>query len=226
VIGTAGIDPSAEIDPSADVDPDVAVGARTSIASRARLAAGARIGAECTIGRDVLLDSGVVLGDRVIIGDGTLVYRGAIFEDGVFVGPRAIITNERHPRAITSTGDLVSDEGPTEPTTIRRGASLGAGSVTVAGVEIGEFAMVAAGAVVTTSVGGHALVAGNPARRLGWVCSCGEPLVDAEGAPAAAEPAHYARHPELRCPSCNRVFVYVPDADGLVERVPAKDRLA
>ncbi len=213
-----GIDASARIDPSVEVGPDVVVGARTTVASRTRLAEGSRIGAECVIGRDVLIDEAVELGDRVSIGDGTLIYRGAVFEEGVFVGPRAVVTNERYPRAITLAGDLVAPDESPEPTTLRRGASLGAGSVIVAGVDVGAFAMVAAGAVVTTSIAGHALVAGNPARRLGWVCSCGVPLVDGEGTPAVAEPAHYARHPELRCPSCERVFVYVPDTDQLEER--------
>ncbi|HEU0235679.1 MAG TPA: acyltransferase [Candidatus Limnocylindrales bacterium] len=213
------IHPSARVHPSADIEPDVEVGERTSIWHRAQVRTGARIGAECVIGRDVFIDEGVVLGDRVKIQNGALVYHGVTVEDGVFIGPGAILTNDRYPRAITSTGDLArADDWTVSPITLRYGSSIGAGAVVVAGIDVGRFATVGAGAIVTRAVPGHALVAGNPARRLGWVCACGRRLVDSSGDPAEPDPPHYARDTTIHCPECGRVYTYVPDAETLEER--------
>lgn len=212
------IDPAARIHPSADVEPGVSVGAGTSVWHRAQLREGARIGAEGVIGRDAFIDAGVVLGDRVKVQNAALVYHGVTIEDGVFIGPGAILTNDRYPRAITGTGDLArAGDWQVSPILVRHGASIGAGAVVVAGVEIGRFAMVGAGAVVTRSVPAHALVAGSPARRIGWVCACGARLVDSDGNPAPAEPAHYSRDKALHCPTCGRVYAYVPDAETVEE---------
>lgn len=216
-----GVDPAATVDPSAEVAADARVGAGTSISQGARIGLGARIGADCRIGREVLIDAGVHVGDRVVIGDGAMLFSGVTIEDGVLIGPRAMFTNERHPRAVSTSAELAAAGVATVPgTVVRSGSSIGAAAVLVAGIEVGAYGTIGAGAVVTKPAAGHALVAGNPAQRLGWVCSCGTPLVDAEGAPAAAEPPHYSRHPELACPSCGRVFVYVPEPEGLAERQP------
>ena len=213
------IHPSARIHPSADIESDVEVGERTSIWHRAQVRTGARIGADCVIGRDAFIDEGVVLGDRVKIQNAALVYHGVTVEDGVFIGPGAILTNDRYPRAITSTGDLARAEDWTvSPIVLRHGCSVGAGAVVVAGIEIGRFATAGAGAVVTRDVPAHALVAGSPARRLGWVCACGIRLLDSDGEPAQAQPPHYARNTAMHCPSCGRVYAYVPDAETLEER--------
>jgi serine acetyltransferase len=160
---------------------------------------------------------GVLVGDGSTIHDRALVYAGATIGSGVFVGPGAIVTNERYPRALLMSVD------PGEPVAsdlvvLEDGATLGAGAVVVAGVRIGRHAFVGAGGIVTTDVPAHALVAGNPARRLGWVCACGRRLADANGDPAPAEPAHYSRDPGLTCRACGRVYAYVPDADTLEER--------
>jgi UDP-2-acetamido-3-amino-2,3-dideoxy-glucuronate N-acetyltransferase len=215
------IDPSARIHPTADLERDVAVGPGTSIWNRAQVRSGARIGAECIVGRDAFVDEGVVIGDRVKIQNGALVYHGVTVEDGVFIGPGAILTNDRFPRAITVSGDLArADDWTVSPITLRHGSSIGAGAVVVAGIDVGEFATVGAGAVVTRTVPGHALVVGNPARRIGWVCACGIRLVDGGGAPAGPE-ATDATDPGLHCPSCGRRYLYVPDAERLEERSPA-----
>jgi acetyltransferase-like isoleucine patch superfamily enzyme len=212
------IDPSARIHPSADLEADVSVGPRSSIWHRAQLRTGASVGAECVIGRDAFIDEGVSIGDRVKIQNAALVYHGVTVEDGVFIGPGAILTNDRTPRAVTSAGDLaLADDWTVSPITLRRGSSIGAGAVVVAGVDVGESAMAGAGAVVTKNVASFALVVGNPARRIGWVCGCGRRLTDAGGALAGAETP--AAGTELFCAECERVYTYVPDSEGLEERV-------
>jgi len=210
------IDPSARVHATADLEADVTVGAGTSIWHRAQVRVGARIGAECIIGRDAFIDEGVQLGDRVKVQNGALIYHGVTVEDGVFIGPGAILTNDRYPRAITATGDLArGDDWLVSPILIRTGASIGAGAVVVAGVNVGAFALVGAGAVVTRSVIEYALVVGNPARRIGWVCACGARLNDASGNPAPASPA--ADEIEV-CPSCDRQYIYLPDPEALIEQ--------
>ena len=192
------IDPTARVHPSADLEADVAVGPRTSIWHRAQVRVGARIGADCIIGRDVFIDEGVVLGDKVKVQNAALVYHGVTVEDGVFIGPNAILTNDRFPRAITATGALArADDWQVSPIRLRTGSSIGAGAVVVAGCDVGRFATVGAGAVVTRDVPDHALAVGNPARLLGWVCACGKRLVDATGRPAAADTSGTAV-----CPGC------------------------
>lgn len=213
------IDPSARVHPTADVEDDVAIGAGTRVWHRAHLRTGARIGAECVIGGTVYVDEGVRIGDRVKIQSGALVYHGVTVEDGVFIGPGAILTNDRNPRAITATGDLASaDDWTVSPIVLRRGCSIGAGAVVVAGRDVGEFALVGAGAVVTRDVPSYALVVGNPARRIGWVCACGTRLVTADGEPAGATTTRYADDRTLHCPSCGRTYTYVPDAEAIEER--------
>jgi acetyltransferase-like isoleucine patch superfamily enzyme len=213
------IDPSARVHATADLEPDVTVGPGTSIWHRAQLRTGARIGRDGVVGRDVFVDEGVVLGDRVKIQNGALVYHGVTAGDGVFIGPGAILTNDRYPRAITATGEPArAGDWDVSPIVLRDGCSIGAGAVVVAGVTVGEFATVGAGAVVTRDVPGHALVAGSPAHRIGWVCACGQRLVDNNGDPMAAVPPQYAAHAELHCRRCGRVYAYVADGETLLER--------
>ena len=208
------IDPSARVHASADLEPDVVVGPRTSIWHRAQIRVGARIGAECVIGRDAFVDEGVTIGDRVKIQNLALVYHGVTVEDGVFIGPNAILTNDRFPRSITAEGELArADDWVVSPILLRTGCSIGAGAVVVAGTTVGRFATVGAGAVVTRDVPDHALVAGNPARRLGWVCACGQRLRDATG-PAGPDPGPGI---PLACPACERRFSIDPVSGSLVE---------
>ncbi len=210
------IDPSASVHASADLEADVAVGPHTSIWHRAQVRSGARIGAECVVGRDAFIDEGVTIGDRVKIQNAALVYHGVTVEDGVFIGPNAILTNDRFPRAVTSTGELArASDWTVSPITLRMGCSIGAGAIVVAGADVGRFATVGAGAVVTKTVPDYALVVGNPARRIGWVCACGARLTDQNGQAAPAEPS---AERELLCQSCERRYVYIPDAETLSEQ--------
>lgn len=219
---STAIDPAARIHQSADIESDVIVGSGTSIWQRAQVRSGARIGSECVIGRDVFIDEGVVVGDRVKIQNAALLYHGLTVEDGVFIGPGAILTNDRYPRAITPTGELArADDWEVSPIVLRRGCSIGAGAIVVAGCDVGRFATVAAGAVVTRTVPPHALVAGSPARRIGWVCACGARLMDANGKAAPAIVERYAVDPELSCDRCGRSYGYVAAEDSLIERAGA-----
>ena len=215
------IDPTARVHPSADLEAGVSVGPGTSVWHRAVLRNGASLGAECVIGRDAFIDEGVHLGDRVKVQNGALVYHGVSVGSGVFIGPGAILTNDRYPRAITPTGELArGDDWTVSPIELRDGCSIGAGAVVVAGTTIGRFATVGAGAIVTRDVPDYALVAGNPARRLGWVCACGSRLTDPSGHNAAPQPAPDA---SLGCAKCGREYAFNPTGGTLEER-PASNR--
>lgn len=211
------IDPSARIHETADIEADVSIGSKTSVWHRAQIRAGARIGRDAVIGRDVFIDEAVTLGDRVKVQNGALIYHGVTIGDGVFIGPGAILTNDRRPRAQSVAGGLARAEDWTvSPIGIATGASIGAGAIVVAGHDIGAWAMVGAGAVVTHDVPAHALVVGNPARRIGWVCVCGERLVDAAGEPASVRSP--TLDAALSCPACKRRFTIQPDGVTLRER--------
>jgi acetyltransferase-like isoleucine patch superfamily enzyme len=129
---------------------------------------GARVGADCNICDHVFIEAGAIVGNRVTIKNAVLLWDKVIVEDDVFLGPNAVFTNDLLPR-----GALRKDRALFLPTVIRRGATIGANATIVCGVTIGELAFVGAGAVVTADVPSHALVVGNPARRVGWACSCG-----------------------------------------------------
>ena len=162
---------------TAEVSPDARIGEGTMIWHHAQVREGARVGRNCVVGKGAYVDHGVQVGDAVKIQNGALVYHGATLEDGVFVGPLACLTNDRYPRAIDPEGSPKSSEDwDIAITIVRKGASIGAGAIVVAGVEIGAFALVAAGAVVTRDVPAHGLVAGNPARLIGYVCCCARRL--------------------------------------------------
>ena len=162
---------SAEVDEGALIDPSAFVW------GLAQIRAGASIGPECVIGRGAYVGSGVQVGSRAKIQNYALVYEPAFVEEGVFIGPGAILTNDRLPRAIRPNGALKgADDWEAVGVTVRRGASIGAGAICVAPVEIGSWALVGAGAVVTDDVPAYALVVGSPARRIAWVGPAGERL--------------------------------------------------
>src|ERR1700720_3901333 len=158
----------AYIHPSAFVAEDATLGSGTKVWHLAQVREGARIGSECILGKGGYVDQGVTLGNRVKVQNGASIFSGATIEDGVLVGPHVCFTNDRYPRAINADGSLkTADEWQHGTILVREGASLGAASVLIAGVTVGRWAMVAAGAVVSHDVPDFALVAGNPARRIG-----------------------------------------------------------
>jgi len=150
---------------SATVEAGAVIGRGTRIWHHAHVRDGAVIGDRCTLGKNVFVDKGVSIGNDVKVQNNVSVYVGVHIEDEVLVGPSAVFTNDRFPRATAADWQV-------SPTRVRRGASIGANATVVAGNDIGEWALVAAGAVVTRTVLPHEVVAGNPARGKGWICKC------------------------------------------------------
>lgn len=162
---------------SADVSPEATVGEDSSVWHLAQVREGAVLGRGCVIGRGAYIGTGVRLGDHCKVQNYALVYEPAELGEGVFVGPAAVLTNDTFPRAINPDGSLKSaSDWDAVGVTVGRGASIGARAVCVAPVRVGEWATVAAGAVVTRDVPAHALVVGVPARQVGWVGRAGHPL--------------------------------------------------
>ena len=144
----------------------------------------ANVGESCNIGKGVYIGADVQIGSNVKIQNNASIFEGVTLEDGVFVGPHVCFTNDLLPRAITPDGKLKSaDDWEITPTLVKYGASIGAGSVILCGITVGEFALIGAGSVVTHDVPAHALVFGNPARQHGYVCRCARRLsgVHAQG---------------------------------------------
>jgi UDP-2-acetamido-3-amino-2,3-dideoxy-glucuronate N-acetyltransferase len=156
--------------PTAVVDPPAAIGAGTKIWHFAHVMAGATIGADCSLGQNAFVAARAAIGDRCRIQNNVSLYDGVVLGDDVFVGPSAVFTNVVNPRA------FVARKAEYRRTEVEAGASIGANATIVCGHRLGAFCLVAAGAVVTADVAPYALVAGVPARRIGWICRCGVTL--------------------------------------------------
>lgn len=162
------------VHPQADISQEAEIGEGSMIWRNAQIREQARLGQHCIVGQNVYLDVAVVIGDNVKIQNNASLYHGLQLEDGVFVGPHVIFTNDRIPRAINPDGTLKSaDDWEVGRTRVCYGAAIGAGAVIITGVTIGRWAMVGAGAVVTKDVPDYALVVGNPARILSYVSAKG-----------------------------------------------------
>ena len=163
---------------SAYVDDGCEIGDGTKIWHFCHVQTGARIGANCVLGQNVNIANDVIVGNGVKIQNNVSVYTGTEIEDFVFLGPSCVLTNVTNPRSEVNRHSLY------ENTVFRRGCTIGANATVVCGVEIGRYAFVGAGAVVTADVPDYALMVGVPARRVGWMSRHGLPLteVDAAGA--------------------------------------------
>ena len=159
-----------QIHPSAIVDAGAEIGDGTRIWHWVHVSGGARIGRDCTLGQNVFVANRVSIGNNVKIQNNVSVYDEVTLEDDVFCGPSMVFTNVYNPRSAFSRKDAY------RPTTVRRGASLGANCTVVCGITIGEHAFIGAGAVVTRDVAPFALMVGVPARQIGWISRYGQRL--------------------------------------------------
>lgn len=183
------------VQPSADVADTATIGDGSTVWHLAQVREDATLGAKCIVGRGAYIGSGVQVGDNCKIQNHALVYEPAALGDGVFVGPAVVLTNDAFPRAVKGDGTLkTSADWEPVGVTVKDGASLGARAVCVAPVTVGAWSLVAAGAVVTRDVSDFALVAGVPARQIGWVGHAGHRLEE-------SSPGRW------RCPLTDRLYV-------------------
>lgn len=169
---------------SAYVDDGAELGSNTKVWHFSHILPRTRIGRDCSIGQNVMIGPDVTVGDRCKIQNNVALYAGITLEDGVFCGPSCVFTNVLNPRAEVERKDEF------RPTVVRRGATIGANATIVCGNELGPYCMIAAGAVVTKPVPAHALMAGVPARRIGWVSRAGEILREGLVCPRTGERYH------------------------------------
>jgi UDP-2-acetamido-3-amino-2,3-dideoxy-glucuronate N-acetyltransferase len=178
---------------TAAVDDKVTIGQGVKIWHFSHILSGSTIGDNCNIGQNVVIGPDVTIGKQCKIQNNVSVYKGVTLEDGVFCGPSMVFTNIYNPRAEIRKMDQVRQ------TLVRHGATIGANATIVCGVTIGRYAFIGAGAVVNKGVPDHALMVGNPAKRIGWACACGERLTD-----------------DLDCLACGKKYQQT-DAGGLTE---------
>ena len=185
---------------TAIVDDGVVIGEKTKIWHFSHVQSGAKIGNNCSLGQNVNVSNNVTIGNGVKIQNNVSVYEGVVIEDYVFCGPSCVFTNDLTPRSRYPKNHKYL------PTVVRHDATLGANCTVVCGHEIGHHATIAAGAVVTKNVLPHALMAGVPARQMGWVCECGQVLEKSGG-----------DENEFVCPDCHRK--YGLDGNNLEEKL-------
>jgi len=168
------------------------IGPGTRIWAFAHVLPGARIGADCNICDHAFIESGVVLGNNVTVKNGVAIWQGVTVEDNVFLGPNCVLTNDPNPRSYIKKSGV-----ELQTTLIRANATLGANATILCGVNIGRFAFIGAGAVVLKTVLDFALVVGNPARQVGWMCQCATRL---------PLPASASLNSATTCPQCHAQF--------------------
>lgn len=191
------IDPTAFVHESSYVDDGATIGAQSKIWHFCHVMPGAVIGSRCNLGQNVVVMNGVRVGDNCKIQNNVSLYEGVTLEDDVFCGPSMVFTNVMNPRS------HVSRKAEYRRTLVRRGASIGANATIVCGTTLGEYSFVGAGAVVIRDVPAFAMMAGVPARRIGWMCQCGERLPDAPG--------------DVQCESCGSRYTMAANSVTLID---------
>jgi len=183
------------IHPDAIVETD-SIGAGTRIHAFCHVMAGTVVGERCNLGEHVFVETGAVIGDRVTVKNGVQVWEGVRLEANAFVGPNVVFLNDRYPRSPRSpaAGDRYATKDWLQETLVQEGGTIGGNATILPGLQIGRYALVAAGAVVTKSVPAHGVVMGAPAREVGYVCTCGRRL-------GAAKERQYA------CTACGRTLL-------------------
>jgi len=188
--------------PTAIIDEGATIGDGTRIWHWVHICGGAKIGRNCSLGQNVFVGNQVVIGNNVKIQNNVSIYDAVALEDDVFCGPSMVFTNVLNPRA------HISRKHEYRPTLVKRGATLGANSTIVCGHVLGRYAFVGAGAVVAKDLPDFALAVGVPARRIGWICRCGEQLVAAPATSCESCGSRYEISGELcreaDAPSTNR----------------------
>lgn len=185
------------------------IGENTRIWAFAHVLKGARIGAGCNIGDHAFIESDVVLGDNVTVKNGVAIWNRVTVQDNVFLGPNCVFTNDRNPRSYI--------KKPVEqlaPTLVRASATIGANATILCGVTIGSYAFIGAGAVLLRCVPDYALLVGNPARHIGWMCRCGERLEAAPSVPLDKN---------VSCVYCRSAFVRTEGGLSEVRLSPTRE---
>ncbi|WP_284700236.1 acyltransferase [Leeia speluncae] len=175
-----------KIHPTAIVDDGAQIGDGTAVWHWVHVCADAKIGERCSFGQNVFVGNDVVIGNNVKVQNNVSIYDAVTLEDDVFCGPSMVFTNVHNPRS------HVSRKHEYRRTVVKKGATIGANATVVCGNQIGEYAFIGAGAVVTKDVIPYALMVGTPAKRIGWMCQCGEKLPASTGA--------------VQCPHCQTTF--------------------
>lgn len=200
---------SKQVASSADIDPRAVLGSNSIVWHLAQIREYAHLGGNVIVGRGAYIGPGVHIGDNCKIQNYALVYEPAHLENGVFIGPAAVLTNDHYPRAVNSDGSAkAAHDWDPVGVTIKEGASIGARAVCVAPLVIGRWSLVAAGAVVVKDVPDFALVVGVPARRVGWVGRAGVPLEEVENQSGL-----------FRCPATGQTYQQTVE-DSLKELSP------
>ncbi len=172
------------IHPTAEVSSSAKIGGNTKIWHNAQIRKNTKIGSNCIIAKGVYIDCDTKIGNNVKIQNYASLYHYTILEDDTFIGPYVCITNDLHPRSVTPKGKLKGNhDWKVQKTIIKRGASIGAGTIILPGLEIGEYALVGAASLLTEHIQPHALMYGSPAKLKGFVCKCGAILTKRKVAP-------------------------------------------
>ncbi len=200
---------------SSYIDDNVEIGEGTKIWYFSHILTNARIGAHCIIGQNVCIESDVTIGNRCKIQNNVSVYKGVTLEDEVFCGPSCVFTNVYNPRA------FIERKSEFRPTLVKRGATIGANATIVCGATIGRYALIGAGAVVKDDVPDYAVMAGVPARQVGWACKCGTTLKSrvpgAENTGSKGRGGRPSEDPEVvKCAYCGNEYAVGADTLAVI----------